>query len=135
MTKKKPRKKTPTTTTIRAFGEIWHVPRGFGRVYRDVVRDQERHAARGAPGRMLLDVISALEVTGYTSTVHVVAEWSARQRVEALIWAATEYARAGDNPVQRHPRPTWITVQPWKGPEVGEGIWRSPSPTPIEREA
>lgn len=125
------RDKKKRTTAISAFGETWHVPRGLGHVYRDFVRADEREVARSKPGMVILNLIAMLEMVGYTSTVHAIAEWPARKRVEAAVWAATEHARAGDNPVQRHPRPEWLTAQPWKGPELGDGIWKTPSPTPI----
>ncbi len=126
------RPKKPTTTAIRAFGQTWHVPRGFGRVYRRFVKEDERNIACGTPGKITLDTITILELVGYTSTVHVVADWPARKRIEAVIWAATEHARAGDNPVRRFPKPAWLTAKAWAGPELGEGIWKAPSPTPIE---
>ena len=52
-------------------------------------------------------------------------------RVEAVVYAATEHARASDNPVQRHPRPSWLPERAWQGPERGEGVWAGPSGTPI----
>ena len=120
------------TTTIRAFGDAWRVPRGFGRVYRDVAHDHMQWLSQGKPGKVTDDVIAVIELVGYTATRDQVAEWNARQRVEACVWAATEYARASDNPVQRHPRPAWLRQDPWKGPERGKGVWQGPSPTLIE---
>jgi hypothetical protein len=127
------------TTTIRAFGDAWRVPRGFGRAYRTVARDHERWLAAGKPGKISDEVVDLIELIGYTATHEEVAEWNARRRVEACVWAATEYARASDNPVQRHPRPSWLTQDPWRGPPVDvsrvradlRGAFAGPTPTPI----
>jgi hypothetical protein len=76
-------------------------------------------------------VIDLLALVGYHATIAQVADWDLRRRVEAVIYAATEHARASDNPVQRHPRPIWLPEQSWQGPERGEGAFAGPSGTPI----
>lgn len=120
------------TTAIRVHGQTWHVPRGFGRVYRDLVRSEDEDLAmpRG-PGRVIDVVIDMLALVGYAATRAQVADWLRRQRIEAIAYAATEHARAGDNSVQRHPRPSWLPEDPWKGPPRGEGVFAGPSGTPI----
>ena len=120
------------TTTIRVHGEDWRVPRGFGRVYRDLVRLEDEDLGKPhGPGRVIDGVIDVLALVGYAATREQVADWPRRQRVEAVAYAATEYARAGDNPVRRHPRPSWLPEDPWKGPARGEGAFAGPGGTPI----
>jgi hypothetical protein len=119
------------TTKIRVLDETWHVPRGFGAVYRRVLKDHFDLIAAGAPGKLISEVIDLLALVGYDATVDQVADWDLRRRVEAVIYAATEHARASDNPVQRHPRPIWLPDQPWKGPDRGHGAFLGPSGTPI----
>lgn len=129
-----------TTTKIRAFGEEWHVPRGFGRVYSDTARDHMELLGKGKPGKVIDEIEALIRLVGYTASRNEIAAWNARQRVEVSVWAATEYARASDNPVQRHARPSWITVEPWKGPPRERpahikpenwGAFAGPSETPI----
>jgi len=60
--------------------------------------------------------------------VRVVSEWSLRRRVEALIYAANVHARASDNPVQAHPKPSWLP-EPWKGRWSGDGAFGGPGGT------
>lgn len=119
------------TTKIRVLGETWRVPRGFGRVYARSVKEDLALIAAGKPGEVIGGIIDVLALVGYTATVEQVADWDLRRRTEASIYAATEYARASDNPVQRHPRPSWLPAQPWQGPWSGEGAFAGPSPTPI----
>lgn len=139
MTKKKPGSK-PRTTAIRVLDEIWRVPRGFGRAYLRTVKDDLALARSGKPGEVISTVIDLLALIGYTATVKQVADWNLRRRIEAVVYAATEYARASDNPVQRHPRPIWLPEDPWKGPPVDvsgirpdlRGVFAGPGGTPIE---
>jgi hypothetical protein len=127
--------KSQKTTTIRVNGEIWKVPRGFGRVYARAVKADLNLIRAGKPGEVIGGIRDVLALVGYEATIEQVADWSLRKRVEASIYAATEYARAGDNPVQRHPRPSWLPADPWKGPQRGEGVFGGPGGTPIKTEA
>lgn len=128
------KKATPKqrTTSIRVLDETWRVPRGFGAVYRRVLKDHFALIAAGEPGKLISEVIDLLALVGYEATVGQVADWDLRRRVEAVIYAATEYARASDNPVQRHPRLSWLPATPWQGPRRGEGAFAGPSGTPVE---
>jgi hypothetical protein len=119
------------TTKIRVLDETWRVPRGFGAVYRRVLKDHFALIAAGEPGKLISEVIDLLALVGYDATVEQVADWDLRRRVEAVICAATEHARASDNPVQRYPRPSWLPDTPWKGPSRGKGAFLGPSGTPI----
>lgn len=129
MTKKAAAKQR--TTAIRVLDETWRVPRGFGAVYRRTLKDHFALIAAGEPGKLISEVIDLLALVGYEATVTQVADWDLRRRVEAVIYAATEYARASDNPVQRHPRPSWLPKVPWQGPQRGEGAFAGPGGTPI----
>jgi hypothetical protein len=120
------------TTAIRVLDKTWHVPRGFGRVYARVAKDDLSRVGTGKPGAEIATVIDLLALVGYHATVEQVADWDLRRRVEAIVYAATEYARASDNPVQRHPRPSWLPARPWQGPERGKGAFAGPTGTPIE---
>jgi len=127
------------TTKIRVLDETWRVPRGFGAAYRRVLKDHFALIAAGTPGKLISEIIDLLALIGYDATVDQVADWDLRRRVEAVIYAATEHARASDNPVQRHPRPIWLPDQPWKGPPADvsriradlRGAFTGPSGTPI----
>ena len=123
------------TTKIRVLDETWRVPRGFGAVYRRVIKDHFALIAAGEPGKLIAEVIDLLALVGYHTTIEQVADWDLRRRVEAVIYAATEHARASDNPIQRHPRPSWLPEDPWKGPSCGEGAFLGPGGTPIPMEA
>ncbi len=120
------------TTTIRVLNETWKVPRGFGAAYRRVLKDHFELIAAGEPGKLISEVIDLLALVGYDATPEQVADWDLRRRVEAVVYAATEYARASDNPVPRHPRPNWLPERSWQGPPRGEGAFLGPSGTPIE---
>lgn len=120
-------------TKIRVLGEIWRVPRGFGRAYRDAARDDLALVGAGRPGAVISSVIDLLALVGYAATPAQVADWNLRRRVEAVVWAATEYARASDNPVQRHPRLPWLPEDPWRG-SARDGAPRGPTGTPIPAE-
>ena len=127
------------TTKIRVLDETWRVPRGFGAAYRRVLKDHFALIAAGEPGKLISEVIDLLALIGYDATVDQVADWDLRRRVEAVIYAATEHARASDNPVQRHPRPSWLPDQAWQGPPADvsriradlRGAFSGPSGTPI----
>ena len=123
------------TTQIRVLNETWKVPRGFGAVYRRVVKDHFELSADGKPGKLISEVIDLLALIGYAATAEQVADWDLRKRVEAVIYAATEHARASDNPVQRYPRPSWLPERSWQGPWRGEGAFAGPSGTPIGERA
>ena len=126
------------TTKIRVLDETWRVPRGFGAAYRRVLKDHFKLIAAGEPGKLISEVIDLLALIGYEATVEQVADWDLRKRVEAVIYAATEYARASDNPIRRHPRLSWLP-EPWKGPPADvsriradlRGVFAGPSGTPI----
>ena len=129
-------------TKIRVLDETWRVPRGFGAAYRRVLKDHFVLIAAGEPGKLISEVIDLLALIGYEATVDQVADWDLRRRVEAVIYAATEYARASDNPVQRYPQPSWLP-KPWQGPPADtsrlradlRGVFAGPSGTPIEERA
>lgn len=131
------------TTTIRVLKETWRVPRGFGAVYRRVLKDHFALIAAGKPGELISEVIDLLALVGYDATREQVADWNLRKRVEAVIYAANEYARASDNPVQRYPRPSWLPSNPWQGPPADvssiradlRGVFAGPSGTPIAEAA
>lgn len=130
----------PRITKIRVLDETWRVPRGFGAAYRRVLKDHFALVAAGEPGKLISEAVDLLALVGYEATVEQVADWDLRRRVEAVIYAATEYARASDNPVQRHPRPSWLPDRPWQGPprDVSRvradlrGAFEGPRGTPIE---
>jgi hypothetical protein len=103
------------TTAIRVLDENWCVPRGFGAVYRRVLKDHFALIAAGEPGKLISEVIDLLALVGYDATADQVAGWDLRKRVEAVIYAANEHLRASDNPIQRYPRPSWLP-NPWQGP-------------------
>ena len=127
------------TTKIKVRDEVWRVPRGFGAAYRRTLNDHFALIAAGEPGKLITEVIDLLALVGYEATVEQVSEWDLRKRVEAAIYAATEYARASDNPVQRHPRPSWLPARPWQGPPADtsriredlRGVFAGPRGTPI----
>lgn len=112
--------------------ETWDVPRGFGAMYRRVLVDHWKLVAAGKPGKITSCVIDLLALIGYTATLEQVIDWDLRKRVEAVIYASTEHLSASDNPIQRHPRPTWLPERPWQGPWSGKGAFAGPTGTPIE---
>lgn len=133
MSKKRATKKP--VTKIKVLDETWRVPRGFGAVYRRVLEGHFKLLAAGEPGKLISEVIDLLALVGYHATSAQVADWDLRRRVEAVIYAANEHARASDNPIQRYPRPSWLAQDPWKGPPRGEGAFHGPGGTPILSEA
>jgi len=118
-------------TKIRVFDETWDVPRGFGATYRRVIRGHRTLIAAGDLGRLSSEVIDGLGLIGYHVTPEQVSSWDLHRRVEAVVYAVTEHARASDNPVPRHPRPSWLPEHPWQGPERGEGVLAGPSGTQL----
>jgi hypothetical protein len=130
-------------TTIRVLGEIWHVPRGFGREYARCAKDDLALACSAKPGEVIGTVIDLLALVGYSATVAQVADWDLRKRVEAVVWAVNEHLRASDNPIQRHPPLPWLPKDPWQGPPADvshiradlRGAFAGPSGTPIPVEA
>ena len=128
------------TTTIRVLNETWRVPRGFGATYYRVLKEHFDLIEAGEPGKQISEVIDLLALVGYHATFEQVVHWDLRRRVEAVVFAATEHASAGDNPVQRHPRPRWLPEQAWQGPPVDvsgiradlRGAFAGPSGTPIQ---
>lgn len=125
----------PRTTKIRVLDETWRVPRGFGAMYRRVLKDHFELIAAGEPGKLISEVIDLLALVGYHATIAQVADWDLRRRVEAVIYAANVHARASDNPIQRYPRPSWLPQDAWKGPDLGRGALWGPGGTPIPMEA
>jgi len=119
------------TTQVRVLDENWRVPRGFGAAYRRVLKDHFARLAAGEPGALVSEVVDLLALVGYHATIEQVADWDLRRRVEAVVYAATEHASASDNPVQRHPRPSWLPEGAWEGPARGEGAFHGPGGTPI----
>ena len=133
------RERKKRTTKIRVLGETWHVPRGFGKAYARAAKDDLDLVRAAKPGEVIGSIIDLLALIGYQATIEQVADWNLRKRVEAVVYAATEYARASDNPIQRHPRPSWLPANPWQGPprDVSHiradlrGAFEGPSGTPI----
>jgi len=129
----KPSSKRPTK--IRVLNETWHVPRGFGAAYRRLLKDHFKRIANGEPGKIIGEVIDLLGLVGYHATIDQVANWDLRKCVEAVIYAASEHARASDNPIQQHPRPSWLPERPWQGGfENRNSVWSGPRGTPIPTE-
>lgn len=125
------------TTPIRVKGQTWRVPRGFGAVYLRVVKADLELIGRGKPGAVLHGIIDVLALIGYAATPEQVADWDLHKCVEASVYAATEHARAGDNHVRRHPRPSWLPAHPWQGGLVtaSPGVFSGPAGTPIKERA
>lgn len=119
------------TTSIVVNGRTWKVPRGFGATYRRFAKFDLELIGRGKPGAVITGIRDLLLLIGYEVSVSEVADWPLRKRVEAQVYAATEHARAGDNPVRRHPKPRWLP-RPWQGPyDHGTGVFAGPTPTVI----
>ena len=106
---------------VSVNGHVLFAPRGFGASYK-------RAAADPCEPDVLRDI---LELVGWTAEPEQIAKWPLARQVEALVHAANVSARASDNPVQRHPEPSWFP-EPWKGKGGrGEGIFEGPAPTPL----
>lgn len=114
---------------------IWAVPRGFGQLYKRISAYELAAIEIKRPDALHLAVVDLLGLVGYAVTVDQVAGWSFQRRVEAIVYAATEHARASDNPIRRHPRPTWLPAIPWQGPSRGEGAFAGPTGTPVAEAA
>ena len=115
------------TTKIHILDEVWDVPRGFGAAYQRVIR--KHLSLPDVSGSAAVSDLLAL--IGYQASPEQVSGWNLRKRVEAVVYAATEHARASDNHVRRHPRPLWLPECAWQGPDQGEGAFAGPSGTPI----
>lgn len=130
------------TTKIRVLGETWRVPRGFGAAYRRAAKHDLELALAAKPGKVIGHIIDLLALVGYHATLEQVADWDLRKRVEAVVYAGNEYLRASDNPLPRHPLPSWLPKEPWKGPPIDtsrirpglRGAFAAPSGTPIPTE-
>lgn len=122
-------------TIISVLGGRWSVPRGFGEAYKRFVRADLELVGRGRPGAVITGVRDLLLLVGYDASRETIANWPLRKRVEAAVYAATEHARAGDNPVRRHPKPRWLP-KPWCGPRREAsaerlGVFAGPEPTEV----
>lgn len=115
---------------VRVLGKIWMAPYGFGVIYRQVAAEHIEYDRTGKPERLFETVSDMLGLIGYSASAEVVKSWSLRKRVEAEVHAANVHARASDNPIRKHPRPSWMPGA-WLGPERGEGVWGGPGPTPL----
>lgn len=119
------------TVKIRVQGESWRVPRGFGRAYLRAAEDMLKLIDRGEENFVLQSVVDLLSLVGYYATIDQVVGWDLRRRVEAMVHASVEHARASDNPIQRHPPMSWLPERPWQGSWRGDGAFAGPSGTPI----
>lgn len=117
-----------TKIYVSSLNETWQAPRGFGTAYRRLAND---FASAESP-KVISEVIGLLGIIGYEATYTQVADWNLRRRIEAVIYAGTEHAMASDNPVPRHPRPSWLPERPWQAPSRGFGVFAGPGGTPIE---
>lgn len=98
------------------FGKLT-APRGFGASYRRIAaRHEQILFYERAPGKLIQAIQDVLGLIGYEVSVEAVADWDAQKRVEAHAYAYNVHARAGDNPLPRHPKLPWLP-EPWKGPE------------------
>lgn len=103
-------------------------PRGFGAAYRRAMREPLKAHA-------LSDLLALI---GYDAAPEVIERWSAIQRAQAQVYATNVHLRAGDNAIQRHPRPDWMP-EPWQGDppcldhirEDLRGAFEGPGGTPI----
>lgn len=125
-----PKKPTPKTTEIVAFGETWKVPRGFGAAYTGVAAVHASYMEAGIPGCIYDSISQLLARVGYEVAPATIEGWPLRQRVEAEVYAHNLTARICGAPIRGHRRPRWLP-DPWRGPVVGEGALRGPSPTRV----
>jgi hypothetical protein len=107
-----------TTTIVTPFG-TWSVPRGFGAAYKRIAAIHARLLAADRPGQVIQMVRDLLGLVGFDATPEAIAEWDARKRVEAHVFAAYEHSRASDNPIPIHPKLAWLPA-PWAG--SGKGV-------------
>lgn len=103
------------TVLVRAFGETWAVPRGFGDAFREEARAQAELIDRGRTSPIFENLIDLMGLVGFEVARAAVVTWTNRQRVEAMVYAGREHLSASDNPVRRLPRPEWLP-EPWRGP-------------------
>jgi hypothetical protein len=116
---------------IDVLDEVWMVPYGFGKEYRRLALEHIYHYKTGKPERLFETVSDILGLVGYEASEEAIKRWGVRKRVEAQVHASNEHLRASDNPIRRHPRPSWMP-DPWLGPERGEGIFGAPGPTRLD---
>lgn len=95
----------PTSTAIRVDGQTWFVPRGFGTWYKAYAKGELTPSC----------IRDCIELIGYTASDKEIEYWGKLKRVQAIVYAVNVHLRASDNPIRRHPKPDWITVDPWKG--------------------
>lgn len=96
----------------------WELPFGFGVEYRAIAE----HFVKlyGHCGDDAADIVcDILGLVGYDASFEVVHGWELFQRVEAYVYARNVHDRASDNPLRRHPKPTWLP-EPWLGPESAD---------------
>lgn len=116
--------KPTTRIRVRDGDKIvaWQVPRGFGKDYKWRARNN---------GPKPSQLLSLLELVGYTARLEDVEQWSLFRRVQAEAYAARLHLNASDNGLQRHPRPKWMRA-PWgeeetKGDSMGIYTGRGPT--------
>jgi hypothetical protein len=107
------------TVSVKVFEEQWNVPRGFGRAYIQAARAHGDPARGSINPHFVLELEESMLLVGYRVGDDAVKRWTMRERIEAVIWAQTEHLRASDNPIQRHPRPSWLP-EPWAGENTTE---------------
>lgn len=56
------------TTMVRAFGDTWQVPRGFGRAYRTVVHEHVKWISDGKPGKVSRSFTDRASMSGSVIT-------------------------------------------------------------------
>lgn len=91
-------------------------PPGFKGAY-------ERAVRHPASPRVLADILS---LVGYDVEPETIERWTLQKRVEVEVWACREHLVASDNPLRRHPRPSWLP-EPWKGDDLGSFCASSPT--------
>lgn len=108
-----------TVTVNTPFG-LMDAPRGFGADYRRRAKDHAEALAKGRPVEVIGPIVFLLEMVGVEVAPEDVSEWTAQQRVEAEAWAAREHLIASDNPLQRHPSPSWLSPRCNPDPDPGQ---------------
>jgi len=68
-----------------------------------------------------------LLLAGVKVAPEVIGQWTPNEMALAYDWAAREHLSASDNPVQRRPRPWFVTLsmQPWIRPVAVYGETRT----------
>ena len=113
---------------IGVLDEVWWVPYGFGRRYKQVATEHIEYLRTGQPETLLDTLQGMLGLIGYEVSVETLKRWGLRKRVDAEVYSANVHARASDNLIRRCRRPSWMP-EPWTGPSLGEGIFDGPGPT------